>query len=227
MTSLGPGNAARGPDTMAPVPSSRPAGTDDPERAETARPQDSGLRRRLARGRPRAKAVAHHLLPEVLVVHVGVTGGGRELAAVEPEDAGDVGPLELLDDPRLGLPEWQGQVDDRPVRSGRCQERGDVGDHVLARHDDRALHDVLELAHVARPGIADQSVEGGRREATHRLLAAPGALAPGSGPPARECPRPARGGAAPSGGTRRADRTDRGETRRAPPPREDRGWSSR
>src|SRR6185503_9588908 len=57
-----------------------------------------------------AQAIPGELLGEVLGVHVGVLGRGRQLAALAIEDARDVGALELLDHPGLGLAEGQPDV---------------------------------------------------------------------------------------------------------------------
>ena len=65
----------------------------------------------------------------------------------------------------------------RPRRSGRRAERFRRVEQRSARKNRRALDDVLELAHVARPVVARRALEKRRRDARERLAE----LAPGLG----------------------------------------------
>lgn len=44
-------------------------------------------------------------------------------------------------------------------------------DHLMPHHDPAALHEVLELAHVARPRVLKQGLSSGGRQALGRLVA--------------------------------------------------------
>src|SRR6266571_59510 len=98
----------------------------------------------------------------------------RELAARRLEHTGDVSALELLHHPCLRVAERQRQIHLRPLTVAR-EEPLDVGERVFLRDDDRALDDVLQLAHVPRPRVAAEGLHGIGGNRPDALLAAAGA----------------------------------------------------
>src|SRR5213078_3889198 len=114
-------------------------------------------------------AVLAQLLPQGGAVDAEQRGGLGPLALAQLEDAQDVGALEVVE--RRDVVGGEGL--ERGWRGGGAA-RGDVGDveHVAGGEDDGALDRVLELAHVAGPGLRDEVGDRGLGELEPAALGA-------------------------------------------------------
>ena len=91
------------------------------------------------------------------------------------EEAGDVGSLERLHDPGLGIAEGQREVH-RGVGPRRREEALDVHEGVAGGDDDGALDDIVELPHIARPRVTDERLKARRCDGPDALLRPPARL---------------------------------------------------
>src|SRR5438552_3349644 len=81
-----------------------------------------------------------------------------------------IGSLKLLHNTRLGIAEGQGEIHGRMRPAGPREKTFQPRQYLAPRYDDGPLDHVLELPHIARPGIPDESVQALRSDGLDALL---------------------------------------------------------